>query len=97
MHEWASLSYVWPECNCHSVIVSRQRRNVPCWVLSHRIRPCSRHRPQRGLHDALGPLGRAFLMPRPPGVVDSWHRSSSRIASIGLVGSKAIQKNAPMK
>jgi hypothetical protein len=27
-------------------------------------------RPQRGLHDALGPLGRAFLMPRPMGVVD---------------------------
>ena len=27
-------------------------------------------RPQRGLHDALGPLGRAFLKPRPMGVVD---------------------------
>ena len=33
------------------------------WILS-----C--HRPQRGLHDALGPLGGAFLKPRPMGVVD---------------------------
>jgi len=27
-------------------------------------------RPQRGLHDVLGPLGRAFLKPRPMAVVD---------------------------
>jgi hypothetical protein len=32
--------------------------------------PVSRH--QRRLHEVLGPLGRAFLIPRPMGVVDSF-------------------------
>ena len=44
-----------------------------CEVLDQeKILPC--HRPQRGLHDALGPLGGAFLKPRPMGVVDYFTR-----------------------
>ena len=70
MHEWASLSHVRRERKYRFVIMSKQRRNVLYWTLAHQIQPCSRYRPQRGLHDALGPLGRAFLMPRPMGVVD---------------------------
>ena len=70
MYEWLSLSHVLRECNCHFAIMLPQERNVLYYRLGHRTWPGSRHRPQRGLHDALGPLGRAFLMPRPLGVVD---------------------------
>ena len=70
MHEWMSMSHVRRGCNFSFGTTLRPRRNVLSWMLDDRIWLCSPHRPQRGFHEVLGPLGRAFLRPRPMGVVD---------------------------
>ena len=59
MHEWQSQSHVRWECKYHAVIIPKYRRKV----LDGRLGPD--HSPQRGLPHVDGPLGGAFLMPRP--------------------------------
>ena len=54
----------------------------------------SPQRPQRGLHDALGPLGRAFLMPRPTGVVDYFKLWGNRVSGSGLPSANHRQVGA---
>jgi hypothetical protein len=71
MHGRTSMSHVRRDRNRHSAATPRHQQGMLYRTLGHRIRLCSRYRPQRGLHDALGPLGRAFLMPHPVGVVHS--------------------------
>jgi hypothetical protein len=55
MHEWQRLSHVRWECKYQVVIIATGMPN---------------RSPQRGLPHAYGPLGGAFLMPRPMAVVD---------------------------
>jgi hypothetical protein len=91
MYEGMSVSHLLRGCNYHFAIVLRQERNVSCFRWGHRLCPGSRHRPQRGLHDALGPLGRAFLMPRPRGVVN-YLRAGPRSPKYAVPG---IPRNSP--
>jgi hypothetical protein len=55
MHEWQRLSHVRWECKYQVVIIATGMPN---------------RSPQRGLPHVYGPLGGAFLMPRPMAVVD---------------------------
>jgi hypothetical protein len=59
MQEWQSGSHVRWECKYHVVIIPTYRQKV----LGGRLGPY--HSPQRGLPHVDGPLGGAFLMPRP--------------------------------
>ena len=63
MHEWQSQSHVRWECKYHVVIIPKNR-----WkVFDGRLGPDLS--PQRGLLHVDGPLGGAFLIPRPLAVV----------------------------
>jgi hypothetical protein len=57
MHEWQRLSHVRWECKYQVVIIATGMPNPS---------------PQRGLPYVYGPLGGAFLMPRPMAVGDSF-------------------------
>jgi hypothetical protein len=55
LHEWQRLSHVRWECNYQVVIITKAIPN---------------RSPHRGLPHVYGPLGGAFLTPRPMAVVD---------------------------
>ena len=95
MHEWQSLSHVRWECKYHVVIIPKYRRKVFYGRLRHQIGPTHwgfpPHSPQRGLPHVDGPLGGAFLRPRPSAVV-AYYVLNPRPLAVGPEELRAIRR-----